>query len=169
MNRKRKAHGSSLIEVMVALFVLAIGLLGFAGLQTEGITMGRQAYMNSQAAFLAQDMVERMVANLAEARSAGYDLNYGQTVTAPNPNCNAGTTTCSPSQMADYDRNQWLTNVSNALPAGEASIVTVSNGPSFTVTVNLRYQLAYGRLTADEQAGNQTPPQTYTYTMVTEL
>lgn len=166
---KSNMRGSSLIEVMIALFVLAIGLLGFAGLQTEGMTMGRQAYMHSQAAFLAQDIVERMVGNIALAKQGGYSMDFGQTIAAPNPACDTGTTVCSATLIADYDRSAWLANVTASLPAGEASIESTLNGATTTITVTVQYQLAYGRLSKDEQAAGASAPTTYTYTLVTEL
>lgn len=52
--------GASMIEVLVALFVLAIGLLGVIALQTESLKLNNQAYSATQALFLANEMAERI-------------------------------------------------------------------------------------------------------------
>jgi len=51
--------GSSLLEVLVAVVVLSIGLLGLAGLQMTSIKSSHSAYMRSQATLLAYDLADR--------------------------------------------------------------------------------------------------------------
>lgn len=160
-------QGSSLIEVMVALFILAIGLLGYAGLQTEGISLGRQSYMHSQAAFMAQDIAERMFGNRTVAKAGGYAVSFGDSFNKPP--CDDGTTVCTSAQLADFDRAEWLDNVAASLPAGLGAVEVSNAGATTTVTVSIQYQLSQGRLTADQQALGTNPPQTYTYTLVTNL
>lgn len=179
----RCQRGSSMIEVMVALFVLAIGLLGFAGLQTEGITMGRQAYMHSQAAILAQDMVERIEANkpttvidpvtlLATVNDVRglYNVTFNQAVTAP-VNCSASV--CTPSQMVTWDISQWLKSIIDALPQGTGAVnvapTVTGSGTIYSVRIRVQYQLAQNRLTRDENNANATPPATYTYVLETQI
>lgn len=159
-------RGSSMIEVMVALFVLAIGLLGFAGLQTEGITMGRQAYMHSQASILAQDMVERMQANIGATND--YNLAFNAAVSAP-VDCAAAV--CTAQQLAAWDKTQWLANIAAALPAGFGAVTAVPTGIGtyYAVTIQVQYQLATNRMSRQEQAANQAPPTTYTYTLNTQI
>lgn len=57
-------NGVSLIEVMVALFVLGVGLLGVLAMQAESMKLNQQAYGSTQAMFLANDIVERMRVNM---------------------------------------------------------------------------------------------------------
>lgn len=52
-----------MLEVLIALFILAIGLLGVVALQAESIKLNQQAYSSTQALFLANEMAERMRAN----------------------------------------------------------------------------------------------------------
>ena len=66
--------GVSLVEVLVAVVVLSIGLLGLAGLQASGIRVGQSSIYRSQAAQLAYDMVDRMRVNVASAGSYGIGL-----------------------------------------------------------------------------------------------
>ena len=56
-------EGFSLIEVLVALFVLSIGLLGLAALQTTGLKLNHQSYERTQATLQAYDIIDRMRTN----------------------------------------------------------------------------------------------------------
>ncbi len=57
---QKQQQGFTLIEVLVAVVVLSIGLLGLAGLQTTGLRNNQSAYYASQAAIYANDIFERM-------------------------------------------------------------------------------------------------------------
>ena len=56
----RNSEGFTLLEALIALLVLSIGLLGLAALQARGLAYSHDAYVRSQATFLAYDIVERM-------------------------------------------------------------------------------------------------------------
>lgn len=56
--------GVTLIEVLVAIVITSIGILGFASLQFLGINSNQSAYYRSQATFIASDLSERMRANI---------------------------------------------------------------------------------------------------------
>lgn len=72
-NPKRAMAGLTLVEVLVALLVLSIGLLGLAGLQMTVLRSNHSAYQRSQATLLAQDITERLQANRAAALDGAYD------------------------------------------------------------------------------------------------
>ena len=71
----RRQKGFTLIEVMVAILVLAVGLFGMAGMHARVLNGQFDAYQRAQAMQLAQDMVNRIRANPAEGRSplGGYN------------------------------------------------------------------------------------------------
>lgn len=71
--------GFTLIEVMVALLVLSIGLLGLAALQTAALRDGQRAELRTRAVQAASDMVERMRANPAGTAAGRYDLPRNRT------------------------------------------------------------------------------------------
>lgn len=150
--------GATLIEVLVALFVLAIGLLGFLGMQVEGVTGGRKAYSNSQAAFLAEGMVERLRANRKSITS--YNVNFGDTITTTT---NCETAICSGTQMATWDKKQWLDEVASALPAGQGQVKITTGSPN-QVVIQLKY-----RLDNDRSDTGVASDHTYTYTLKTEI
>jgi type IV pilus assembly protein PilV len=62
-----EAGGFSLLEVLITIVVIAIGLLGLAGLQTRLQVSEMEAYQRSQALMLLQDMADRVAANRANA------------------------------------------------------------------------------------------------------
>jgi type IV pilus assembly protein PilV len=67
-------RGFSLLEVLVAVLVLSIGLLGLAGLYAVGLRSVDSANLRTQATILAEDMLERMRANREAATAGAYDI-----------------------------------------------------------------------------------------------
>ena len=120
----RSAAGFSLLEVLVALLVLSIGLLGLAGLQVTSVNNTRDAYYRSQALMLAYDITDRMRANLEGVDDGDYDAITGTLVTA----CRT-TAGCTAAQLATDDVALWRAAVQGALPAGDA-IVCIDSSPS---------------------------------------
>ncbi|MGY2340337.1 type IV pilus modification protein PilV [Pseudomonas sp. SDO5532_S415] len=62
---KRAQEGMTLIEVLVALLILGVGLLGAAAIQLNALKYTDSARMTSQASFIAYDMMDRIRANAA--------------------------------------------------------------------------------------------------------
>lgn len=84
--------GVGLMEVLVALVLLSIAVLGFVGLQVRAIAASNEAGMNVQATNIARDLAERMRIN----RDGMGDMNTASTL-----ECNSAP--CTPAQMANYD------------------------------------------------------------------
>ncbi|MDN6871386.1 type IV pilus modification protein PilV [Pseudomonas citronellolis] len=133
MNRRRGEQGFTLIEVMIALVVLAVGLLGMATLMTTSLQSSQGAYRRSQASLLAYDLVERMRVNRSQAiTSDDYTLSSGA-ADASAPSCNSAG--CTPQQQAQLDMYQWRDALNAALPDATAT-VTRANVNQYTVTIN---------------------------------
>lgn len=81
----RGQRGFSLVEVMVALLVTTVGLLGLAALQLTSLKIGHNAYLRGQAVQIAHEIAERMRANREAARDGRYDLAYGATPGGDGP------------------------------------------------------------------------------------
>ena len=81
--KQKTVGGFSLIEVMITMFVLAVGLLGLAGLQARALTGEIEAASRGQALLLVNDLADRMAANLASVKIpsitnvATYNLHSG--------------------------------------------------------------------------------------------
>ncbi|MEX1198079.1 MAG: type IV pilus modification protein PilV [Pseudohongiellaceae bacterium] len=124
----RQQAGASLIEVLVALLILSIGLLGMVGLQTTSLRNTQNAYLRTQAMVFAEDMVERMRANPQGVDSGGYMAASG-TLTAA---C-LTTSGCSGNAMALHDVADWQADLAIALPSGSGRICTDSTPDDGTV------------------------------------
>jgi type IV pilus assembly protein PilV len=132
---RSKDSGFSLIEVLVALLVLSIGLLGLAMLQVESIKYNTDAYFRTQATILAYDIADLMRANRAVANAGGYaaaatpgDPNCGGPPSVSNVSCPDAT------QLASYDLFAWYVGLA-VLPADPA------NGPSSIVSAGTQHTI----------------------------
>jgi type IV pilus assembly protein PilV len=134
--------GFTLIEILVAVLVLTMGLLGIASLQLTSLRANRSAYLRTQATILAQDMLERVRGNRVLARSRGYDIALGDAI-PPYRTCTGLGNECNPGDLRDYDQGEWLSALANLLPAGDGAVRTfVDNTVSpaaVTVTITIRW------------------------------
>lgn len=126
---KRTQRGAGLIEALISIFVVSIGLLGFAGLQLKGLVAANDSQFRSKAVYLSYQMADRVRANLtasdpATAAAAYYDFS---TQVAPDPGCTVSVS-CTQSQMAQNDFAEWLTEVKSALPSG-AGVICLDSTP----------------------------------------
>lgn len=161
-----KNSGFTLVEILVALLVLAIGLLGLALLQTSGLRLNTNSYSRSQATFLAYDIIDRMRANVAGFQAGSYDVAnatayntlWGAYTSCKNSTCNCDTTVCDSPTLARYDLGRWYarqhdpTNTTNSplLPGATAAytaatprVATIERDPPPNrnlVTVTLVWQ-----------------------------
>jgi len=133
--RRRINRGFTLVEVLVAVLVLSIGLLGVARLVLAAVKANDSAYFRGQAAALAYSILDEMRANRAYAlTSPGYTVGYG-TYAAPGATCTGVANTCTPGQIAQYDIYMWKQQLNaasavttGALPSGDGQIVMTNPG-----------------------------------------
>jgi type IV pilus assembly protein PilV len=119
-------QGVSLIEVLVALFVLAFGMLGIAGMQTMAMKANQSAFERNAAVIAAYSMADRMRSNQTLARNGTYNRDL------PASGCEIPTGTA----PATVDINQWLTSLSNNLGEGACGGITCTGTPvSCRITV----------------------------------
>ncbi|ABA89397.1 type IV pilus minor pilin PilV [Syntrophotalea carbinolica DSM 2380] len=121
--------GFSLIEVLVALLILSIGLIGLAGVQTRGVTTNYSALQRSQATLYAYDIVERMRANRETARLSSwpYEIDFGNTPDGGLPT------------LVQQDLTGWLGSVDD-LPNGEGAITMTNLGNGrIRATIQVRW------------------------------
>jgi len=139
----RKHSGFSLVEVLIALVIMSVGMLGIAGLYVESMQAGRTSSFRHNAVTLASDVADRIRANPAGA------IDY---MGAPgNNNCVLGNVDCNPAQMAANDIDLWKIQAAATLPNGDVTITYDDNPipPEYTIVVSW------------DEAGTPTPP-TYT-------
>ena len=112
MNAFRSHRGFSLVEMLVALVVMSVGMLGIAALYIESMKSNRGASLRTQAVALAYDMADRIRAN--RLAGAQYALALGAAPPAAH-NCVAGVN-CTQDDMAEDDLNRWVTSVRAIMP-----------------------------------------------------
>ena len=113
----RAQRGVSMIEVLIAIVVLAVGALGFAGVQMVAMQKSEDANYRSHAMLIAQDAVERMQANVAAFHAGDYlKGKIDPPSSAPNQTCS------SECDLAALDKQQLAFAASNSLPDGQIMI-----------------------------------------------
>jgi type IV pilus assembly protein PilV len=144
---RARATGFTLVEVLVALLVISIGLLGVAKLVLAAVKANDSSYLRGQATALAYSILDDMRANHAYAVSnLGYVVGYGA---YPDPGftCNGVASTCTPAQIAQYDLYIWKQQLSaasavtsGALPSGDGQItMNVSATGQVTATITVKW------------------------------
>jgi len=144
MNRQMTPgqSGFTLLEVLIALLVLSIGLLGLAALQTTGLRSNQMASMRTTATQLAYDITDRMRANpqaVSDTTNKPYVIAHD--AAAPTITTDCTTSNCTPAQLATFDIAQWkatLASSQNGLPGGRGDI-TQTAGPPLVHTITVRW------------------------------
>ena len=116
--RSRLQRGISLIESLVAIVVMALGILGVLGVQMRTLTDTQTTVYRAQAIRLIEDLSERMKTNPnALANINNYVSDFSD---EPTPgDCSDG---CSHSDQAAYDLALWKQAIKTQLPLGKASV-----------------------------------------------
>lgn len=114
--------GLTLVEIMVAVLVLAVGLAGMAALTLFNVKGTASAQTYSQATVFAGQMADSIRANMAAYESSEFTSDPATSTV----DCTSGTT-CTAVQLAQYDVTMWKALVAVALPAGQGFVCTDSS------------------------------------------
>ena len=118
--------GATLIEVLVAVAVTSVGLLGMAGLMIVSAKVNHDAYLSTQANFIARTFIESMHINASAVTDGGYDGTYP----GAGSDLGGGVHGCSPAERAAYDRARFDNALRTTLPNAAASVkCTAGNSP----------------------------------------
>lgn len=114
----RKEIGATLIEVLVAVAVASVGLLGLGGLMVTSNRINQDAYQHSQVNLIAERFIESVRINPEGVRSGRYS---GIPIDRPaGPDCfDQG---CTVDDRATFDLDQLVTTLRATLPDAQASI-----------------------------------------------
>lgn len=132
LKKQMPCNGFSLLEVLITILVVSFGLLGMAALIISGVRSNNIAHYRSVATKQAEDIADRMRANLAGVTAGAYNDLTANIPTSSD--CMA--TACSAAQMAAYDHAQWNTANSRLLPGGQG---TVNGNVAAGYTITLRW------------------------------
>jgi type IV pilus assembly protein PilV len=123
MKRARIDSGFTLLEALVALTLLAVGLLGVVALVLSGLRTSHEAQLQTSAITLAADLGDRIRAN--RTASAGYALDEGAVLDRPSATCRAAGE-CTSADIARLDLYEWQQDAYANLP-GCVTRVTVES------------------------------------------
>ena len=115
----RGQAGFTMVEVMVALVVLAVGLLGIAALLLKSLQSGRTATYRTQAVNLAADLADRIRSN--RTAQADYGTLFADTPAVVGA-CDT-TGGCSDADLAATDLARWKETIADLLPEGQGQVV----------------------------------------------
>lgn len=131
-----RQRGFNLLEVLIALLVLAIGLLGLAALQNLSLRYANESYGRTQATLMIYEMIDRMRANSTGVIAGNYN-GYSAWLTSPPASTDCTSTPCSSTAMADYDVSQWISAITqrSVLAQGAGRIQPLAGTSRFDVSV----------------------------------
>jgi len=127
----RLARGFTLLEALISMLVLAVGLLGFMGLQVRGLSYNHDAYVRSMATVLAYDMIERMRmarTNAPNDATLGQIYNAFIGAAAENAVCQPAGVFANYPAMVTAEKLCWESQVQASLPGGTSTIVRTGTG-----------------------------------------
>lgn len=181
-----RASGFSLVEVMVALVVIAVGLLGIGKMQALALASTTSASMRSLAAIEAASLAAAMHTNRDY-----WDASPPQTITisgtsiTSNPSgfptagadCTAtGMVPCDVTTLASYDLEQWVLAINQLLPNVSATISCENSTPPVSCTIQITWvenavavnSQEASTTTANAESGTTAAFQNPTYTLYVE-
>ena len=112
MNTMSQQRGMGLVEVLVAILVLAIGVLGFVALQYRAVEATAESVYRVQAVNLARDLAERIRENRGALETFESQLQNTAIQPASTKNCFTSTS-CNAAEMADFDVAQVSTRATS--------------------------------------------------------
>jgi type IV pilus assembly protein PilV len=130
-----------MIEVLVAISVLSVGLLGLAALQGTGMRYNLNAGQRTQLNIAVYDIIDRMRANPMGVNAGSYTIST-QSMAAAKRSAdpvNCITATCDTNTMATYDLVQWYDILDALVPINPDHLPTIERDPSGRVTITLRW------------------------------
>lgn len=118
-----KNSGFTIVEVLVAMLVMSVGIMGLIRLQMSTLQVNQGSSYRSQAVWAVNDILDRMRANRTVLQNQGYDLAF-----ADEPPADRST-------VENNDIAEWLEHLENWLPGGDGSINYDPAVQQVTVTI----------------------------------
>lgn len=173
ISAQKRTAGFTLIEVLVALVVISLGLLGIAGIQALAIGRTHSAQTESLAAIEAESLAAAMHANPGYWQAALFPTSattiVGSTISDATLNAapeSCSTQSCTPTQMAGNDLKRWGVTLQSLIPGAQGSLNCQTGTPA-SCRISVTWSQRNG---AAINAGTESAATTsVTYTLVNEL
>ena len=137
--RRERRRGFTLIEVLIALVVLAVGVLGIAKIQAIAIGSTHNAGPRALIAMRSSSLAALMRANKAywvSGSPPASQIINSTTLVAPAIDCSA-VATCQPAQVAAYDLYAWGSQMAVAYPTNSTEIACTASTAIGTATCSI--------------------------------
>lgn len=140
----QRQNGASLIEVLISIFVLAVGLLGLASLQVNAMKFEKSSSQRAEASQATYDLSERMRANFVDqattALTYSYLTNYATSHAAahsPPNTCNVAD--CTTEMIAANDMAEWLRSLQRRISGGTGYVAVVPGASVLTFDIAIMW------------------------------
>ena len=154
----RRCNGFTLVEVLVALLVLSIGVLGVGKLVLSAVKANDSSYIRGQAMSLTYAILDNMRANRQMATTGVYTTNFGSVAT--NPGGCEGASACASNTLAQYDLYRWKQRLTAALPSGDGKITTATTNGMVLATITVRWDDSVAQWAFGTAPTSAPPPTT---------
>ncbi len=136
-----RQSGFSLLEVLIAVVILSVGLLGLAGMQVTSLKYVTSSLHRTQATSLAYDILDRIRANpngsyitLFTQPASTYNGSTSSN-SGSNDDCLGNTVTCNAASMTNFDLSEWKTAIEALLPNGQGDVNVEAGTTRVVITV----------------------------------
>lgn len=161
------SSGFTLIEVLISVFILGVGILGVFSMQSHALKDNQDAYIRTQAVFLAYDLSDRIRANSDYWRQQIADNTVATAVAnAAYTFCNAYDPTsdtvaeppvqpseCTAQELAAYDLYRWKKDVDDILPNAQVTISREVDANTTTTDQDIiQIEIKWNRVNQDTEA-----------------
>lgn len=179
------SRGFSLVEVLIALLVLSVGLLGIAKMEALALSSTSVASRRALAAVEAASLADSMHANRGywgtaanvAITIAGTTISNGPGAAAADCSSGGANAPCSAANLASYDLQSWANALSALLPSDQAT-VTCNTSTPLECSIQIQWseqavgmnnaQTQSTSTPAGETAGTSAAIQNTTYTLYVE-
>jgi type IV pilus assembly protein PilV len=177
MHRNVRFSGFSLVEVMVALIVMSVGLLGIAKMQALALASTTTARMRSLAALEAASIASTMRADRAYwsavtadpkvvIKGAAINSTADNNLLATTPACDAPATVCTTSRIAARDLQEWATDLSKQVLGETATINCTPATATLPTACTINIQWTENQVASNaQQATAAATPTPVSYTL----
>lgn len=167
-------RGFSLLEVMIALIVISVGLLGIAKMHALAYASTSTASLRSLAAIEAASLASMMRANRAYWANGSAppvitingttisDPTLAATATSATYCMKGATAPCNAATLAAFDLHRWAAALTALLPGPTASIACPVVAPPISCTIQINWAEKIVAVNGQGQAGPAMAPPTYT-------
>ncbi len=129
-----REQGFTLIEILVAVLILSLGILGLAGMESLALKSNLSAYHRSQATILAYDLADKMRGNPAGlAPTNRYVPSFPAGVSHACVSYSVAASACTPQEIAEQDVYEWVAKITDLLPGGVGSLTVASGIHDITI------------------------------------